>query len=275
MSKKNNGAVSTRQAEHAPAGAVALCPRGDVVASGGAQLVMPSPPMPEAEAPRLAGMVNEQWVRAERGRFEFFKFGVMMLVAEQGLLERHLDILPRQNIKTHGGDRKSGMGLHTWLSTFCPNVKYKTAMEYKAYAKAILEEEKIRAETPLLELMGATDEKADAAHEAARERLMKAVETHSLHAMRTAGRMASGKVGKPKGLPPSLPKPVDTSPEAEFARQQERAKLAVEYMAGIVMDLDFFIKEELWDALPQADMRVRIGLVKDRMKSIAAGVEGM
>ncbi|MFZ4397190.1 MAG: hypothetical protein ACOYOU_16365 [Kiritimatiellia bacterium] len=73
----------------------------------------------ETEPKVIAAQLTKQWRKAESAKVEIIRFGWMLSEVEKVVFAR-------------GRKLRDGSGVAGWLTEHCPEINYKTAMDYKA-----------------------------------------------------------------------------------------------------------------------------------------------
>ena len=212
----------------------------------------------------LPGMVSAQWQRAQGGLFEIIKFGAMLMVVSNVLDGRSKRSLPRETAFNSGHGWNKGLGLKRWLSENCPDVNYKTALGYMAAAQVVAKAAELRADAPLLALMGEPGKKAAAMDEAARNRVMGIIAVSSLRALKAAGRLAERD---------SLPPTGEVRHEDGEDEKERRHERATELLTNAETGLRVFAKEGLHDAFPSTQLRLHLARMKEHLSTISRSLE--
>ncbi len=216
-------ATTTAIAAAAPAATVPTLPRGDR---------------------DMAAAVSAQWGRAQEGLVEILKFGAILLELERRLA------MPSQRAGMYGGAT-----LKQWLRELCPEIRYDTALGYKAAAAGVIKAAELPDELPLLALMDGDAAYAQQ-HEDARARVMEVVATASIASLKVRGRTKKrGGARDGAGRPAKIELPPLTPDQA-----------AAEVYPVIAKLYNWTITEDGWGLLGDADLTTMLATINDIYK---------
>lgn len=197
-------------------------------------------------------ILNTQWDKAQSGLINIITFGAMMIEKEL-IISRGR----KSSLGSHGGDRKNGTGLKTWLEENCPDINYKTAMGYKMAAMNLRKAAGLADDVPLLAAMDALNDEYDGVHAS----VMGILEGASLSLLK-GGALAG------KGLPVTAL----SAPKTVAEEEAELKVMAETTITDAVNLLTAYIDSEMWRTMSPTNVRHYANLLKDKVQVIAAAV---